>query len=52
MNSFGLAFALSRVLQADWLIMENNEKATLNMSYSRLLQSNVVRNGETPMIRL
>ena len=37
MNSFGLAFTLSRVLQADWLIMENNEKATLNMSYSRLL---------------
>ena len=37
MNSFGWAFALTRVLQADWLIMEENEKATLNMCLSRLL---------------
>ena len=25
--------AQSRVLQADWLILENNEKATLNISF-------------------
>ena len=37
MNSFGMAFALSGVLQADWLIMEKNEKAALNMCYSRML---------------
>ena len=31
-NSDWLFTARSRVLQADWLILENNEKATLNIN--------------------